>query len=73
MVAGESNSALSKKSNDETALWHRRLGHMSMKNLQILVKKGILDKRRISDLSFCENCVMGKHKRLSFNIGKHNS
>ena len=73
VIAGESNNVLKKSSSDETVLWHRRLGHMSMKNLQILVKKGILDKRRISDLSFCENCVMGKHKRLSFNIGKHNS
>ena len=72
VVAGESNNVTS-KSRDETELWHRRLGHMSHKNLQILVKKGILDKRRISELSFCENCVMGKHKRLSFSIGKHNS
>lgn len=62
-----------KKSNDETELWHRRLGHMSLKNLQILARMRILDKRKISDMSFCENCVMGKHKRLSIHIGKHNT
>ena len=73
IVAGESNNVMSKGKQDETELWHRRLGHMSIKNLQILTKKGILDKRKIGDLSFCENCVMGKHKRLSFHIGKHNS
>ena len=73
VVAGESNNVQVKKSSDETDLWHRRLGHMSLKNLQILARKGILDKRKISEMSFCENCVMGKHKKLSFQIGKHNT
>ena len=36
-VSGEVNkSVMKKQSKDETVLWHRRLGHMSMKNLQIL-------------------------------------
>ncbi|CAA7038048.1 unnamed protein product [Microthlaspi erraticum] len=69
-VAGDSNAAVSK---DDTALWHSRLGHMSMKNLKILVQKGFLDKKKISDLDFCESCVMGKNKRLSFSIVKHNT
>lgn len=66
-------SAYAAISKDDTALWHSRLAHTSIRNLKVLVEKGILDKRRISDLEFCESCVMGKNKRLSFNVGKHNS
>ena len=60
-------------SKDDTALWHSRLAHTSIKNLKLLAGKGILDKGKISDLEFCENCIMGKAKRLSFDVGKHNS
>ena len=60
-------------SKDDTALWHSRLAHTSIKNLKVLVEKGILDKQKISDLEFCESCIMGKNKRLKFNVGKHNS
>ncbi|WZZ51379.1 hypothetical protein YC2023_051486 [Brassica napus] len=66
-------SAMKKLSKDETVLWHRRLGHMSMKNLQILARKGVINKRRIVVLEFRESCLMGKHKRLSFHIGRHDT
>lgn len=66
-------AALAATSKDDTALWHCRLAHTSIKNLKMLAEKGILDKKKISDLEFCENCVMGKNKRLSFSVGKHES
>lgn len=69
-ITPSANAAVSR---DDTALWHRRLAHTSMGNLKILADKGILDKKKISQLEFCESCIMGKNKRLSFNIGKHNS
>ena len=69
-VKPSANAVVSK---DDTALWHSRLAHTSIKNLKVLVEKGILDKKSISNLEFCESCVMGKNKRLSFNVGKHNS
>ena len=73
-VPGEINSSVMKKSSkDETVLWHRRLWHMSIKNLWILARKGVIDKRRIGVLEFCESCVMGKQKRLSFHIEKHDT
>lgn len=59
-------------SKDDSALWHRILGYMSMKNRSILVEKGFMDKKSINNMEFCESCVKGKNKRLSFNIGKHN-
>ncbi|CAA7059283.1 unnamed protein product [Microthlaspi erraticum] len=57
----------------KTDLWHSRLGHMSLNNMKILSGKGLLEKNDVKDLSFCENCVMGKSKKLSFNVGKHNT
>lgn len=60
VIAGESNNVLANKSKDETELWHRRPSYMSLKNLQILVRRGILDKKKIGDLSFCEKLHNGK-------------
>ena len=54
-------------------MWHSRLAHTSVKNLKLLAEKGVLNKKRISDLDFFENCVMGKNKRLNFSVGKHES
>lgn len=63
-------AALATISKDDTTLWHSRLAHTCFKNLKLLAEKGVLDKKRISDLEFCENCVMGKNKHLSFSVGK---
>lgn len=54
-------------------VWHSRLGHMSFKNLQVLVKAGTLTKKDVGAEFFCEHCVMGKSKRVSFSTGKHNT
>lgn len=63
---------IERKRVDKTAMWHNRLGHMSVNNLKILTGKGLLDKKEFKELTFCEDCVMGKSKKLSFNVGKHN-
>ncbi|CAA7041690.1 unnamed protein product [Microthlaspi erraticum] len=60
-------------SKNKTALWHSRLGHLSLNNMKILSGKGLLEKSDVKDLSFCEHCVMGKSKKLSFNVGKHDT
>jgi hypothetical protein len=46
---------------------------MSLNNLKFLAGKGLLNGKEIKDLDFCEHCVMGKSKRLSFNVGKHDA
>ena len=51
---------------DQTRLWHRRLGHMSLKGMQELCKQGMLDNKLITSLDFCESCVLGKSHRLKF-------
>ncbi|CAL9231924.1 unnamed protein product, partial [Arabidopsis halleri] len=52
-------------------LWHSRLGHMSINNLEILSWKALIEKKEIKDLALCEHCVMEKLKKHSFNVGKH--
>lgn len=55
----------------ETEKWHLRLGHMSSKGLKVLHNNGQLGKFSLSDLNFCEPCVLGKQHRLSFGKGIH--
>ena len=56
---------------DVTKLWHMRLGHMSEKGLTLLRKRGLLCGQSTGKMDFCENCVFGKQKRLSFSTGIH--
>jgi len=53
-------------STKRTSLWHCRLGHMSVNNMKILTEKGLIEKKDIKELGFCEHCVMGKSKKLSY-------
>ncbi|CAA7016274.1 unnamed protein product [Microthlaspi erraticum] len=57
----------------QVPLWHSRLGHMSFKNMQILVNEGTLKQKEVGKEVFCEHCVMGKSKRVSFETGKHDT
>eukprot|EP00253_Pinus_taeda_P019972 PITA_19972 len=43
-----------------TRLWHQRLGHMSEKGLQILMKHKSLTDLQSLKLDFCKHCVYGK-------------
>ncbi|KAL2251634.1 UNVERIFIED_CONTAM: Retrovirus-related Pol polyprotein from transposon TNT 1-94 [Sesamum indicum] len=46
-------------------LWHKRLGHISLKGLELLHKNGFLhDKPTI--LNFCDECILGKQHKVSF-------
>ena len=54
-----------------TNRWHSRLGHMSLKNMNLLVKGGYLDSNEVHTLDFCEECVFGKSHKQSFPEGKH--
>nr|GEW71301.1 retrovirus-related Pol polyprotein from transposon TNT 1-94 [Tanacetum cinerariifolium] len=61
--------ATSKASLDDSKLWHYRLGHMGEKGMKNLAKKGLI---KVScNLEFCEHCVFGKQKMVSFSPGIH--
>ena len=50
----------------DSKLWHRRLGHMSEKGMKLLASKGKLPDLKSVDVGLCEDCIYGKHKRVSF-------
>ncbi|KAM0048322.1 putative RNA-directed DNA polymerase [Helianthus debilis subsp. tardiflorus] len=47
-------------------LWHNRLGHMSEKGLKMLAQKGKFPDLKKVETEFCEPCVLGKQKRVTF-------
>jgi len=51
---------------DNTKLWHMRLGHMSEKGILVLKKKGHLGNHCTGKVDFCEHCIFGKKKKVSF-------
>ncbi|KAL5548763.1 hypothetical protein UlMin_003994 [Ulmus minor] len=56
---------------EKAMLWHNRIGHTSEKGLQVFSKQGLLEGDQVSNLEFCEDCVMGKQHRLSFKATVH--
>ncbi|KAK4404587.1 Retrovirus-related Pol polyprotein from transposon TNT 1-94 [Sesamum angolense] len=46
-------------------LWHKRLGHISMKGLDFLHKNGILKEKPV-EFDFCDECVLGKQHKVHF-------
>lgn len=45
---------------DKTTLWHSRLGHMSVRGMQCLVKAGLFKVADIKEKEDCEHCILGK-------------
>lgn len=70
-VIGDADVVSSLSDADVTKLWHMRLGHMSELGLAELSKRGLLNGQSTSKLEFCEHCVFGKQKRVSFSTGAH--
>ena len=64
---------MSEKAEEGTHLWRQRLGHMSEKGLQVLMKRKSLPDLKSLKLEFCKHCVNGKQCKQRFKIGNHNS
>ena len=45
-----------------------RLGYMSVRGLTELSKRGLLCGQNTGSIGFCEHCVFGKQKRVSFSV-----
>lgn len=56
----------------DAALWHQRLGHMSKKGLEVMLKRDQLPGLQSANLEFCEHCLYGKQKQVSFLKDGHN-
>jgi len=54
------------KGKEDPNLWHQKFGHMSSQGLKCLQSKGKLLGLKSVEVDFCENCILGKLKRVSF-------
>ncbi|XP_042065337.1 uncharacterized mitochondrial protein AtMg00300-like [Salvia splendens] len=55
----------------DVRLWHMRLGHPAEGSIKELVRKGVVQAQLDKQPLQCEECVLGKSKKLSFPKGKH--
>nr|GEX90340.1 putative ribonuclease H-like domain-containing protein [Tanacetum cinerariifolium] len=67
---------VAKASNDESMLWHRRLGHINFKNINKLFKHNLvrgLPSKRFENDQTCVACLKGKQHKVSFKSKIQNS
>nr|GEV82651.1 ribonuclease H-like domain-containing protein [Tanacetum cinerariifolium] len=60
---------LAKATNDESMLWHKRLGYINYKNINKLVKDNLvrgLPSKRFKNNHNCVACLKGKQHKVSF-------
>ncbi|KAJ9552070.1 hypothetical protein OSB04_016115 [Centaurea solstitialis] len=60
-------SKRSKDIEDQTYLWHCRLGHINKKRVELLQKGGLLGTFDFKPFSNCESCLSGKMTKHPFN------
>nr|GEY74621.1 retrovirus-related Pol polyprotein from transposon TNT 1-94 [Tanacetum cinerariifolium] len=58
------NAAIDDRGN--ATLWHQRLRYMSEKGMKVLASKGRIPDSQKAVVGFCEPCVLGKQKKVSF-------
>ncbi|KAL1564721.1 Integrase catalytic domain-containing protein [Salvia divinorum] len=68
-VVGAINVAV----NDQFNTWHRRLGHVGMRAMKGLTSRGVISISEWNGEHQCEDCILGKSKKLPFKKGKHTS
>ncbi|KAJ9543891.1 LOW QUALITY PROTEIN: hypothetical protein OSB04_023598 [Centaurea solstitialis] len=60
-------SKRSKDIEDQTYLWHCRLGHINKKRVELLLKGGFLGTFSYKPFDNCESCLSGKMTKQPFN------
>ena len=55
---------------DNANLWHRRLGHLSGSGMKVLHSMNVLPNLSNPDFNFCEDCIFGKQKKVTFTKGE---
>ena len=69
MVTGQVET--STNSDDDTRLWHMRLGYTGEKSLQSLATQDLLKAPRTYKLDFCEHCIIRKKTKVKFSTATH--
>ena len=65
----EVNAAKNQAQEMKENVWHRRFGHLGVRNLQKLAKNKLVDGfdyDTSKEIGFCETCTEGKHHRSPF-------
>jgi len=70
-MAGSESLVTTASETDKTQIWHSRMGHIGQQAMEVLSKKGCFGDDRISEIKFCEDCVIGKTHRTSFGTAQH--
>jgi len=65
MIADEDMISVAEVGNS-SSLWHQRLGHMSEKEMKLMVSKGKITNLKHVDIGSCKHCMFGKQKKVSF-------
>ena len=53
-ISGSVNVSTNTMSDQETKLWHLKLGHMGERCMHELCKQGLFDEKKFGNLGFCE-------------------
>ncbi|KAK1424178.1 hypothetical protein QVD17_19498 [Tagetes erecta] len=72
----ETTCLIAHASNDESQLWHRRLGHSNFRNMNRLVTGNHavgIPSKKFSTTDLCPACFKGKQHRMSFKSKLENS
>uniref|UniRef100_A0A2N9EGT6 CCHC-type domain-containing protein n=1 Tax=Fagus sylvatica TaxID=28930 RepID=A0A2N9EGT6_FAGSY len=64
-------AAVAESEDDDTLLWHMRLGHISERGMRELHKRNLLTGIKSCKLDFCKYCIMGKQCRVRFKTATH--
>ena len=62
LTVGIKKSVINKES---SLLWHRRLGHISIQGIKILVNEGVLSSLDFTNFETCLDCIKGKQTNKS--------
>lgn len=73
VTGGAAASTSAEPDSDDTVLWHMRLGHLGERSMFELHKRNLLKGVKSCKLGFCEYCVYGKQRRVSFKVASHTS
>ena len=73
-ITSEAAVSTSTEANDDnTILWHMRLGHLGERNMFELHKMNLLKGVKSYKLGFCKYYLYGKQRRVIFKVASHTS